>query len=69
MKAILIKLYAKLEEEMTDKNATDNYVTILQEIKEKAAEEYKKAKQATGNAWVEFENFTANFEKAVLSAK
>jgi hypothetical protein len=40
----------------------------LQEIKEKYAAEYKKAKETGGSAWPEFENFVTQFERA-LTAK
>jgi hypothetical protein len=60
------KLYAKLEEE-TGKDDT-NYTNQLQEIKEKGAEEYRKAKQTSGTAWPEFEKFVSEFEKTVVEA-
>jgi len=60
-------IYAKLEEEA---GAVDNsdYTSSLQEIKEKAAPEYKKAKEKGGTAWPEFEKFVSEFEKTVTAA-
>ena len=47
------KLYAKLEEQTREDNKT--YTSQLLEIKEKSAEEYRKAKETGGTAWPEFE--------------
>lgn len=49
--------------------ASDNsYKSNLPEVKEKAAEEYKKAKEVSGTAGPEFKKFVTGFEKAVLQA-
>ena len=60
------RLCARLDEELEHNNASESYVRRLQEIKEKAAEGYKKAKEPTGTAWPEFEKFASQFEKAIL---
>jgi hypothetical protein len=60
-------LYKKLVEESTG-NGEPDYQQTLAEIKDKAAEEYKTAKERTPSAWPEFEKFVTAFEKAVLKA-
>jgi hypothetical protein len=60
------KLYAKLEEQTREDNKT--YTSQLLEIKEKSAEEYRKAKETGGTAWPEFEKFVSEFEKTVIDA-
>jgi hypothetical protein len=62
------KLSSKLEEEINNTNNGVSYKNELQEIKEKRAEEYKQLKSSGSSAWPEFENFVAEFERAVLKA-
>lgn len=62
------KLYEKLEAETTNENADANYRSSLTEIKEKGAEDYRKAKETGGTAWPEYEKFVSQFEKAVMEA-
>ena len=40
----------------------------LQEVKEKYASEYEKAKETGGSAWPEFEKFVTQFERALTNA-
>ncbi|MDB5205166.1 MAG: hypothetical protein JWR72_241 [Flavisolibacter sp.] len=62
------KLYTRLVEE-TEAQASDAaYKTDLLQVKQKAAEEYNKAKETGGTAWPEFEKFVTGFEKAVIQA-
>ena len=63
------KLYNKLEAEIEDNPTAEKYVGSLQEIKEKAVPEYKKAKETKGTAWPEFEKFVTEFERAIVNAK
>ena len=50
--------------------ATDaSYRDALQEVKEKYAAEYEKAKDTGGTAWPEFEKFVSQFEKALLNSR
>ncbi|HVF96383.1 MAG TPA: hypothetical protein VM871_03635 [Flavisolibacter sp.] len=60
-------LYQKLNEEATAEGPDETYRTAVTEAKEKAAA-YAKAKEAGGTTWPEFENFTSDFEKAVIAA-
>ena len=60
------KLYAKLEEETKKEDAT--YASQLKEISDKAAAEYRKAKENGGTAWPEFEKFVSEFERTVVDA-
>jgi hypothetical protein len=62
------KLYARLTEETGAQASTAAYKNDLLEVKEKAAEEYRKAREINGAAWPEFEKFVTGFEKAVLGA-
>lgn len=57
-------LYARLEAEIG--KAGGNYKTLLQDVREKGAAEYRSAKESAGTAWPEFENFVSGFEKAVV---
>lgn len=57
-------LLKKLEQKINEGNKSN--ITQLQEIKNKQAEEYTTAKQKSGNAWPEFENFVTAFERALL---
>lgn len=41
----------------------------LEDVKEKYAAEYEKAKEAGGTAWPEFEKFVTQFERALSQAK
>jgi hemerythrin-like domain-containing protein len=59
-------LCQKLSEEITNSAADETYKRNLQDVKEKAAEEYNKAKENGGTAWPEFEKFVSDFEKAVV---
>ena len=63
------KLYHKLNDEINSKDHKEKYVNLLQQVKEKPAEEYKKAKETNTTAWPEFEKFVSDFEKAVIQAK
>ncbi|MEI6949003.1 hypothetical protein V9K67_17590 [Paraflavisolibacter sp. H34] len=65
------KIYAKLEQECRtppDDEVTQAYVNNLSDIREKHTEEYQKSREVKGNAWPEFENFVAEFEKAITGA-
>ncbi len=62
------KIYTRLTEESEMPGSDDAYKNNLLEVKEKAAEEYRKAKEINGTAWPEFEKFVTGFEKAVLQA-
>ena len=62
------KLYQKLQEETTREDADAQYRNELQALVEKEADEYRKAKEAGGTAWPEFEKFASGFEKAVVNA-
>ena len=59
------KLYRKLEEETANGNGNGSYANNLEEIKEKSAAEYQKAKETRGSAWPEFEKFVSDFEKTI----
>ena len=63
------KLYSKLETEIEERHGLEKYVASLEDIREKAVPEYKKAKESGGTAWPEFEKFVTEFERAVVSAK
>ncbi len=41
----------------------------LQEVADKYATEYRKAKETRSTAWPEFENFVTQFERALTSAE
>jgi hypothetical protein len=62
------KLYRKLQEEATNGNGTGTYANDLEEIKEKSAMEYRKAKETRDTAWPEFEKFVGDFEKTITDA-
>jgi hypothetical protein len=63
------KLLDKLEQESETEHGstTELYQQKLLEIKEKQAKEYVHQKDKTGSAWPEFENFVAEFERAITS--
>jgi hypothetical protein len=61
----LVKL---LESEIEGGASDPEYREKLQEIKEKQAAEYRKAKEGANTAWPEFEQFFSQFETAVLAA-
>lgn len=62
------KLYARLSEESENTDGSSSYTNALKEVKEKAAVEYKKAKEQGGSAWPEFEKFVTGFEITVTGA-
>ena len=62
------KLYDKLVEEIESPTSDEAYKNNLVEIKEKAAEEYNKAKETFGSAWPEFEKFVTQFERSLTTA-
>jgi replication fork clamp-binding protein CrfC len=62
------KLYAKLEEELSQKGAEASYTDSLHELKEKQAIIYRQAKKEGTSAWPEFEKFVSGFEKTVTGA-
>lgn len=41
----------------------------LQDVQDKYATAYTKAKEAGGSAWPEFENFVTQFERVMLTAR
>ena len=59
-------LYKKLEEEI--RLAGENELPQLQELRDKTAAEYTKAKETAGTAWPEYEKFVSDFEKLALGA-
>lgn len=61
------KLSQKLDEEIGAGTAEGEYVSDLTEVKEKAAQTYRKAKE-DGSAWPEFEKFITGFETAITNA-
>ena len=62
------KIYRKLEEERANGNGHPAYATALEEIKQKSAIEYHKAKETGSTAWPEFEKFVSDFEKTISMA-
>jgi len=62
------KLYAKLQEELTNAATDKQYTDSLQEIKAKQVVDYEQSKEKGATAWPEFENFVARFEKTVIEA-
>lgn len=64
------KLYEKLVEAegFAQNNISQNYSSVLHEIKEKHAAVYNQNKEKGIAAWPEFENFVNHFEKAVAEA-
>jgi hypothetical protein len=64
-------LYQKLEKtiNLAQQAGHHSLADELQETKEKQAAEYSKAKEATGNAWPEFEKFVTQFERSLTTAK
>lgn len=57
-----------LESELASGSLDPEYEQQLRDIKEKQAEEYRKAKEGAASAWPEFEQFFSQFETAVLAA-
>ena len=61
------KLSQKLDEEIGTDGAEGEYVSDLTEVKEKAAQTYRQAKETSGSAWPEFEKFVTGFETAITN--
>jgi len=49
-------------------NKNETLTDELNEVDEKYASEYRKAKEVSGNAWPEFEKFVSQFEKSLTEA-
>ena len=64
------RLLQQLEQALVlaQNNNNATVVTALQDVKEKYAAEYRKAKEAGGTAWPEFENFVTQFERSLTTA-
>lgn len=62
------KLYAKLEEELSQKEVEKTYMEGLHELKEKQVISYRQAKKEGASAWPEFEKFVTGFERTVTGA-
>ena len=61
-------LMGLLETELGSEALESEYEKSLQDVKNKQAEEYRRAKEGNASAWPEFEQFFSQFETAVLSA-
>lgn len=61
-------LYKKLDDEIKNHLGNTGYSSALQQLQQKAAEEYRKAKDTNGSAWPEFEKFVSGFERAIMEA-
>lgn len=62
------KLCQELEKAIVAAETNTSLVSDLQEVKEKYAAEYQKAKETGGSAWPEFEKFVTQFERTLTSA-
>lgn len=63
-------LYGVLQEakNFAQQNNKAALANELNEVDEKYAAEYKKAKEVAGSAWPEFEKFVSQFEKSLTEA-
>jgi hypothetical protein len=66
------EIYHKLEEVLQsagdDQQAGTNFFDNLEDVKEKQAEEYRKAKEVGGTAWPEYEKFITQLERNITEA-
>jgi hypothetical protein len=53
----------------SESSGQSNLATDLKEVKEKYAPIYLEAKESSGTAWPEFENFVTQFERCLTEAK
>lgn len=61
------KLEEKLGEELRNSKNDPEYHAALSEIQNKYASGFTEAREQNGQAWPEFENFIANFERSVIA--
>lgn len=61
-------ILSRLNEDTANAAFDETHRRRLQEIGDKLVATYRKAKETGGSAWPEFENFVADYEKAVTEA-
>ena len=62
------KLETILQTTQGDQQEGTTFIDNLTDIKEKQAEEYKKAKEVGGTAWPEYEKFVSQLERSITEA-